>query len=133
MTHLLDLVWANREAVFGIARKLKLSASTWLGLLAIVVIGALAYLAVAYGYRFNPNLWTPAQWAQLVVNLAGLLVLFLAQRLWWNRQDQVWDEVDELRSELDKLREEVYGSRADTTEFPTVQRALGGRTFSFRD
>lgn len=125
-------------------------------------MGAVAvgvYLAATYGYleRWNPTSWSAAQWAQLVVNITGFALLYMAQRAWWNRQDEVWDEVRELRSQLDELRAAVYEHEHDiveaeeeepvapvlhavdriaTEELPemqgVVQRELGGRTFSFR-
>jgi hypothetical protein len=121
------------------------------------------YLAATYGYleRWNPTSWSGAQWAQLVVNITGFALLYMAQRAWWNRQDEVWDEVKELRSQLDELRAAVYEHEHDiveaeldmaeggyiapvlqavdriaTEELPEIQgvvhRELGGRTFSFR-
>ena len=136
MKHLLDFAWANRETILRLARKLKPRWSwLWLALAAAIV-----FAVITYGYRIDPRIWSPAQWAQLVVNLAGLAVLFVAQHIWWNRQDQVWDEVDEMRKELDELREAVHMAKTEPLdvlvpplESYTVQRNLGGRTFNFKE
>lgn len=98
--------------------KLKWSRRNWMRLLGLTVVGVGVYLVATYGYldRFNPTGWSSAQWAQLVVNLTGFAILYVAQRLWWNRQDEVWDEVDRLRAELDTLRESVHEEEEEQFE-----------------
>lgn len=164
----LTLAWANRVQLYGYAKKLKWSWRNWMRVGGLAAVGAGVYLAATHGYlhRWNPTGWSGAQWAQLVVNLMGFALLYMAQRTWWNRQDEVWDEVNQVRSEMDELREFVHGhehveldedeelapvlpvvDRIRTNELPevsepatvdipivreTVQRPLGGRTFTFR-
>ena len=106
----LKFAWLNRERIVAAASKLRWSRRTWMRLGAMGVVAVGVYLAATHGYlqRWNPTGWSGAQWAQLVVNITGLALIFFAQHEWWNRQDQVWDEVDALRAEVDKLREFTY-------------------------
>lgn len=141
------LAWANRTRIAELATRLRGTRAdprTWSRkdlLWAAGLLGAAAIitLAASSGFlaRFNPTGWNSAQWAQLVVNLSGFGILYTAQRLWWNRQDEVWDEVDQMRSELDALREALYGEEPveeepePEPEGVVVQREFGGRTFTF--
>jgi hypothetical protein len=150
------LAWLNRERIVAAARKLKWPLRTWVALLGLALLGAGLYLGFSREYLrlTGPDQWSAAQWLQLTINLIGFTVLYLAQRTWWNRQDEVWEEVDRLRAEVDALRERmprptptpkpvrpsevtqvipVVRAAPMEREPATVERDLGtGRTFSFR-
>lgn len=111
----IKLAWSNRARIIEAAKTLHWSRRTWMRVLGLAAVAVGVYLAATYGYlsRYNPTAWSGAQWAQLIVNLTGFGILYVAMRSWWGRQDEVWDEVGQLREQVDELRVALYEHEHD--------------------
>lgn len=117
--------WKHRVAIVRAARANPFNwgfrQAVGAGCLIVVVLG----LAVAWQHRwlarYDPSEWVVAQWAIVVVLVAGFTGLGLQLHRWREAQDDYRDEVDQLRSEVASLAGKLAPGHPVPEQAPEAQ------------